>query len=150
MAMSALHQNPVALTRYSGGSTTGNADQSPEHGAGHPVQVDASTRRQTDSAEDVAQAPPSTHDAANLYRTPASSFGIAQEVAENYGATSVLQTPTSALPGSSTHSQLEAVPVYQLFDFALPPKGTLDAILDTYLNAVHWFMLLFHEPSFRL
>lgn len=40
--------------------------------------------------------------------------------------------------------------MYQLFDFALPPKGTLDAILGTYLKAVHWFMLLFHEPSFRL
>lgn len=40
--------------------------------------------------------------------------------------------------------------MYQLFDFVLPPKGTLDAILDTYLKAVHWFMLLFHEPSFRL
>ena len=114
------------------------------------MQVDASTPHHTGSAEDFAQAPPSTHDAASLYRTPASSFGIAQEVAENFGASSVLQTPTSALPGSSTHSQLEAAPVYQLFDFTLPPKGTLDAILDTYLKAVHWFMLLFHEPSFRL
>lgn len=71
-------------------------------------------------------------------------------MAENFGASSVLQTPTSALPGSSTRSQLEAAPVYQLFDFTLPPKGILDAILDTYLIAVHWFMLLFHEPSFRL
>lgn len=40
--------------------------------------------------------------------------------------------------------------MYQLFDFAVPPKETLDAILGTYLKAVHWFMLLFHEPSFRL
>lgn len=40
--------------------------------------------------------------------------------------------------------------MYQLFDFVLPPKSTLDAILGTYLKAVHWFMLLFHEPSFRL
>lgn len=40
--------------------------------------------------------------------------------------------------------------MYQFFDFALPPKETLDAILGTYLKAVHWFMLLFHEPSFRL
>lgn len=114
------------------------------------MQVDASTPHHTGSAEDFAQAPPSAHDAASLYRTPASSFGIAQEVAENFGASSVLETPTSALPGSSTRSQLEAAPVYQLFDFALPAKGTLDAILDTYLKAVHWFMLLFHEPSFRL
>ena len=131
----------------------GNSDQSSEHGASHSVQADASTHHHhhhTRSAEDIAQAPASTHDAANLYRTPASSFGIAHEVAENFGASSVLETPTSALPGSSTRSQLEAVPVYQLFDFSLPPKGTLDAILDTYLKAVHWFMLLFHEPSFRL
>jgi hypothetical protein len=114
------------------------------------VQADISPQDHTRSAEELAQAPASTHDAANLYRTPASSFGIAQEVAENFGASSVLETPTSALPGSSTRSQVEAGPVYQLFDFALPPKNTLDAILGTYLKAVHWFMLLFHEPSFRV
>lgn len=137
------------LTCYSG-STTGTWDRSSEHSANQPTQANVSPQDHTRSAEDFAQAPASTDDAANLYRTPASSFGIAQEVAESFGASSVLERSTSALPGSSTRSQVEAGPVYQLFDFALPPKNILDSILGTYLKAVHWFMLLFHEPSLRL
>jgi hypothetical protein len=31
----------------------------------------------------------------------------------------------------------------------LPSRETLDLILETYLEAVHWFMLLFHEQTFR-
>ena len=133
-------------------STAGTSDRGSEHGVSHSTQADAdaSQRHQTRSAENAASTPNPTYDTANLYRTPASSFGIAQEVAENFGASSVLERSTSALPGSSTHPQQEAVPVYRLFDFALPPKNTLDIILGTYLRAVHWFMLLFHEPTFRM
>ena len=146
----------VSLTRYTS-SATGDSGRNPGYGANYAIQADASPHRHTHphapSAEDDAHvhpAPATTHHAADLYRTPASSFGIAQEVAENFGARSVLETPTSALPGSSRGPELEAVPAYQLFDFGLPPKSTLDVILNTYFKSVHWFMLLFHEPMFHL
>lgn len=31
----------------------------------------------------------------------------------------------------------------------LPPVAVVDALLDTYFDAVHWFMLILHENSFR-
>jgi hypothetical protein len=133
-------------------STRGDADRDPTYATSYSPQANAPTNHHVSSAE-VGQheqpSPPTTDHAAELYRTPTSSFGIAKEIAESFGARSVLETPTSALPGSSINLQSESVVVYQLFDFDLPPKTTLDALLETYLRAVHWFMLLFHEPSFR-
>lgn len=31
----------------------------------------------------------------------------------------------------------------------LPPKNIVDALFDSYIDSVHWFMLLFYEPSMR-
>lgn len=31
----------------------------------------------------------------------------------------------------------------------LPPKNIVDALFDSYIDSVHWFMLLFYEPSLR-
>jgi hypothetical protein len=36
-----------------------------------------------------------------------------------------------------------------LWTLSCPPRETLDLVLDTYMKAVHWFMLLFHEQTFR-
>lgn len=32
----------------------------------------------------------------------------------------------------------------------LPSRDVTDSLLETYINSVHWFMMVFHEPSFRL
>lgn len=139
------------LTRHV--STRGDSDQSPRYATSYSPQATAPANHDIRSAGDgptAQSSPPSADHAAELYRTPASSFGIAKEIAESFGASSVLETPTSALPGSCTRLQSEAMAVYQLFNFDLPPETTLDSMLDTYMRAVHWFMLLFHEPSFRL
>jgi hypothetical protein len=133
-------------------STRGDTNQDPRYAASYSSQANTPANHHAPCAEDgqtTQPSPPSTGHAGELYRTPASSFDIAKEIAENFGARSVLETPTSALPGSCTNLQSESVVVYQLFDFDLPPRTTLDALLDTYLRAVHWFMLLFHEQSFR-
>jgi hypothetical protein len=133
-------------------STRGDTNHDSRSVASYSPQANAPTNHHVSSAEvgrHEQPSPPATDHAAELYRTPASSFGIAKEIAESFGARSVLETPTSALPGSSTNLQSESLVVYQLFEFDLPPQTTLDALLDTYLRAVHWFMLLFHELSFR-
>lgn len=153
MANLTIHHFGRHFLTDSTGSTGGDCHQSPRHAASYSPQADAPAAHVIRSAGDGPNgqpSPPSTDHAAELYRTPASSFGIAKEIAESYGASSVLETPTSALPGSSTRVHSESMVVYQLFDFDLPPKSTLDAMLDTYLRAVHWFMLLFHERSFRV
>ena len=36
-----------------------------------------------------------------------------------------------------------------MIDLELPPKHTTDFLVETFLNSVHWFMTVFHEPTFR-
>jgi hypothetical protein len=39
--------------------------------------------------------------------------------------------------------------VEQLLGLELPSKRVADYFLNIYIDAVHWFMMLFHEPTFR-
>jgi hypothetical protein len=41
------------------------------------------------------------------------------------------------------------LPLDQLLSITLPPKVVTDYLLDKYIDAVHWFMTMFHEPSLR-
>jgi hypothetical protein len=70
-------------------------------------------------------------------------------VAERFGAGRVLHTQTSSLPGSITSPVHVLSSRTHALEVELPPRETLDLVLDTYLKAVHWFMLLFHEQTFR-
>jgi hypothetical protein len=80
---------------------------------------------------------------------PASSLQIAKDVAEQFGAGKVLHAQTSSLPSSITSPVHVQSSIAHALDVELPPRETLDLFLDTYLKAVHWFMLLFHEQTFR-
>jgi hypothetical protein len=92
---------------------------------------------------------PGSHDDVEAFLTPASSLQIAKDVVEQFDAGNILHTQTSSLPGSITspiHTQSTRM---HALEVELPSRETLDLILDTYLKAVHWFMLLFHEHTFR-
>jgi hypothetical protein len=92
---------------------------------------------------------PASHTGVEAFLTPASSLQIAKDVAEQFGAGKVLYTQTSSLPGSiSSPVHVKSSRLHAL-EVELPSRETLDLILDTYLKAVHWFMLLFHEQTFR-
>ncbi|KAF4953429.1 hypothetical protein FSARC_12398 [Fusarium sarcochroum] len=41
------------------------------------------------------------------------------------------------------------LPIHEIIGISLPPKAVVDALVDSYFDSVHWFMVLFHEPSFR-
>ncbi|KAM0202659.1 hypothetical protein ACHAQI_010754 [Fusarium lateritium] len=41
------------------------------------------------------------------------------------------------------------VPINQILGFDLPSKPVSDHLINVYFESVHWFMVLFHEPSFR-
>lgn len=66
-----------------------------------------------------------------------------------------LNGPTSALPGgtrtgeSPADSRRATSLISDLIGMELPPKPVLDYLLETYFKSVHWFMLLFYEPTFR-
>jgi hypothetical protein len=99
------------------------------------------------SAEHIS--PAASHTGAEAFLTPASSLQIAKDVAEQFGAGRVLHTQTSSLPGSITSPVHVRSSGLHALDVELPPRETLDLFLDTYLKAVHWFMLLFREQTFR-
>ena len=42
------------------------------------------------------------------------------------------------------------IPLLELIGVEFPPKHVADFLLDTYLESVHWFMVVFHEPSLRV
>lgn len=67
----------------------------------------------------------------------------------------MLESSTSALPGGRVEGRhtrggkQEQLPLDQLLGITLPPKSVTDYLLDKYIDAVHWFMTIFHEPSLR-
>ncbi|KAL5627112.1 hypothetical protein FOBRF1_001455 [Fusarium oxysporum] len=63
-----------------------------------------------------------------------------------------LNTDTSALPGGSGNNQAlssDVVPINEILGLDLPSKAVSDHLINVYFESVHWFMVLFHEPSFR-
>lgn len=78
----------------------------------------------------------------------------ASQILEQYNAGPDYETETFALPGgsetspsSSTHNQ--RIPLHEIAGLELPQKHITDFLIHTYLDSVHWFMMVFHEPSFR-
>ena len=116
------------------------------------------TRNTDDTGEDIASPsrpsparalPASPHTGTGAFPTPASSLQIAKDVVEQFGAAQVLQAQTSSLPGSTTgRVRLQSPPINTL-EVELPSREILDLIWNKYLEAVHWFMLLFHEQTFQ-
>ncbi|OJJ50376.1 hypothetical protein ASPZODRAFT_90464 [Penicilliopsis zonata CBS 506.65] len=88
-----------------------------------------------------------------------SSAGMTQEIIDQFSPKTVLASSISALPGGAkanaekNHGNpsppTSDISVREAIGFDLPPKPIADALLETYLRAVHWFMLVFHEPTFR-
>lgn len=42
------------------------------------------------------------------------------------------------------------VPVSSLIGMDLPPRQVTNILLDSYISSVHWFMIVFHEPTLRV
>lgn len=80
---------------------------------------------------------------------PVSSLQVAKDVVEHFGAGSLSHCQFSTFPGSMT-SPVELPSVQSRgAGVRLPSKRNLDFLIDSYLKSVHWFMMLFHERSFR-
>lgn len=63
------------------------------------------------------------------------------------------ENETFALPGGSESSvphppQDHDVLLRDMIGMNLPPRHVTDFLIDTYMNSVHWFMMVFHEPTF--
>lgn len=73
------------------------------------------------------------------------------QIIDQFSPRTILGSSTSALPGGSNVStgQSEDPISIEAFNFKFPPKAVADFLFETYLEAVHWFMMVFHEPTFR-
>ncbi|ETI22161.1 hypothetical protein G647_06234 [Cladophialophora carrionii CBS 160.54] len=78
-----------------------------------------------------------------------SSAGLTQEIIDNFSPETILESSTSALPGGIGHAQGDLITVEQLLGLELPSKRVADYFLNIYIDVVHWFIMLFHEPTFR-
>lgn len=60
---------------------------------------------------------------------------------------------TDAIPGGSPEARVSEAGQYLLISevlgMDLPPPQVVEFAMETYTKAVHWFMLLFHEPSLK-
>ncbi|KAL2430692.1 hypothetical protein ABEF95_012810 [Exophiala dermatitidis] len=89
------------------------------------------------------------------YKERISSAGLTQEIIDNFSPETVLESSTSALPGGIGRTQpspgiaRDEITVEELFGFELPSKRVTDYLLNVYMGAVHWFMMVFHEPTLR-
>lgn len=61
-------------------------------------------------------------------------------------------TRSDAIPGGSSLGTTQGnylVPVDELVGIRLPPSAVITVLLDTYIKSCHWYITLFHEPTFR-
>ncbi|KAF7594183.1 hypothetical protein BBP40_010032 [Aspergillus hancockii] len=85
--------------------------------------------------------------------TPSSTFQLVAQVFRTH-----LTTPrhSDAIPDGISNSsgeqqpfQAPRVPVRDLIHVPLPPLTVTMGLLDAYLQANHWYLTLFYEPTFR-
>jgi Fungal specific transcription factor domain len=58
--------------------------------------------------------------------------------------------PDGGLVGFAASPQAVClIPVSKLIGIELPPFPIVHALLDSYLRSCHWYITLFHEPTFR-
>ncbi|OBT74448.1 hypothetical protein VF21_06579 [Pseudogymnoascus sp. 05NY08] len=89
---------------------------------------------------------PTTHSG---FTGDSSTIGLTREV---FGFNdSQHRSTTSAMPGGTGRSSPDNVGFQESITETaeLPPAAVVEALLDTYFDAVHWFMFILHENSFR-
>ncbi|KAH7257982.1 fungal-specific transcription factor domain-containing protein [Fusarium tricinctum] len=101
---------------------------------------------------------PSFHETSHLDKNTAVPWNYPRDTSavkltqEQLSPDTSLDTDTSALPGGSGNNITpcpDTVPINQILGLNLPSKVVSDDLFNAYFDSVHWFMVLFHEPSFR-
>ena len=134
--------------------------------AGHNHEASlAATLTRTTSSEEYAkrrssgQEPTSTYGLVDRvsfhYRSQYRNVLTKSQLFQKYDAVSELTTNADALPGqspdqnSSTRNNQFLAPVSDLIGETLPAPEVINLLLETFIDSVHWFMMVFHEPTLR-
>ena len=89
-----------------------------------------------------------------VYRERTSTYEVVDQLFREHNSTARLARTADAIPGGSPDARpneagVRYLPIRDVLGSELPPSHVAELCLESYLDAVHWFMLLFHEPSLR-
>jgi hypothetical protein len=73
---------------------------------------------------------------------------------EKYNSASGVRSNADAIPDGSPSQKnspntMRRVPISDLIGMDLPPRQTINLLLDCYLKYIHWFILVIHEPTLK-
>ncbi|KIW33144.1 uncharacterized protein PV07_00015 [Cladophialophora immunda] len=98
--------------------------------------------------------PDSRRRSSEVYQERTSTYEVVDQLFREHNSAARLFHSTDAIPGSSPDARSSEasghyLPICDLLEMELPPSHVIDYALESYSDSVHWFMLLFHEPSLR-
>ncbi|KAK7906260.1 hypothetical protein LTR67_000986 [Exophiala xenobiotica] len=111
------------------------------------VSPPSTTRRDVEPEHIVAETP-------RMYRPRTSTYEVVDQIFKEHNPQGAIHHTSAAIPGGSPEARISTsgVQYLRVSDIVgedLPPFHVIDVTLEAYANAVHWFMLLIHEPSLR-
>ncbi|KAK5442696.1 hypothetical protein LTS15_010903 [Exophiala xenobiotica] len=107
----------------------------------------STTRRDVEPEHVGAETP-------RMYRPRTSTYEVVDQIFKEHNPQGAIHHTSAAIPGGSPEARISTggVQYLRVSDIVgedLPPFHVIDVTLEAYANAVHWFMLLIHEPSLR-
>ncbi|KAH8174185.1 fungal specific transcription factor domain-containing protein [Sarocladium implicatum] len=82
-----------------------------------------------------------------------STISLAMNMYQNLGTRapnkpSAISGVASPAPGSSNSNSNSKQPVWRLRSMRMPSSAVMEALLAVYFDNLHWFICVFHEPTF--
>ncbi|KAH8892347.1 hypothetical protein GQ53DRAFT_719364 [Thozetella sp. PMI_491] len=103
-----------------------------------------SKQRQTTSTA-ARSGPAISSTEAQQFGANRSAISLATNVYENLGTHA--PTETSAIPGDASPTSASSS-TWTLQSMEMPPQRVMDALIEVYFDKMHWFIWIFHKPSF--
>ncbi|GJN76733.1 hypothetical protein PLIIFM63780_000220 [Purpureocillium lilacinum] len=76
-----------------------------------------------------------------------SAISLAMNIYKNLGTSA--PSKTSAIPGDASQPGSPRSPPWTLQTMAMPATPVVEALIDVYFERLHWFIWIFHKPSFE-
>ncbi len=105
-------------------------------------------------AAPTSDSPESARRSSEVYKERTSTYEVVDQLFKEHHSTARLTHTADAIPGGSPEARSHEtgghyVSIHDVLGSELPPSHVIEFCLESYVDAVHWFMLLFHEPSLR-
>ncbi|KAJ6437385.1 heat-labile enterotoxin, A chain [Purpureocillium lavendulum] len=75
-----------------------------------------------------------------------STISLAMNIYKNLGTNA--PSKTSTIPGDASRPVSPRCPPWTLQSMLMPPAPVVEALIDVYFERLHWFIWIFHKPSF--